>query len=114
MKTHFYTQHILDICDNEHYSVEDIFLHIQNIFPEAGKSSIYRNVESLVANGSLKKIVWIGSKAYFEKTKPEHIHLIDNATWAIYDIDKKDLQFTGLPDNFCIDRLDIKIFGQFN
>jgi Fe2+ or Zn2+ uptake regulation protein len=56
MKIHFYTQDILNICDNNHCSVEDIFVQLQVKFPEAGKSSIYRNVENLVKQGELKKV----------------------------------------------------------
>lgn len=48
MKTHFYMQKILEICDNNHLSVEEIFESIKNKFPDAGKSSIYRNVDELV------------------------------------------------------------------
>ena len=114
MKTHFYTDYILEICDNNHYSVEEIFVHIQKKFPDAGKSSIYRNVEQLVVKWELKKVTWIGTKAYFEKTKPEHIHLIDTRSWEIRDIDKKDLHLAGLPSNFNIDSMDIKIFWSFS
>lgn len=47
MKTHFYTDKIIEICDNHHLTVDEIFEQIQIFFPEAGKSSIYRNVEDL-------------------------------------------------------------------
>jgi Fe2+ or Zn2+ uptake regulation protein len=48
MKTHFYTQKILEICDGNHYTVAEIFNAIISYFPDAGKSSIYRNVDELV------------------------------------------------------------------
>ncbi len=114
MKTHFYTGKILEICDNNHYSVAEIFENIKTIFPDAGKSSIYRNVDELVQSGDLKKIVGIWKKAYYEKTKPEHIHLIDNITGEIHDIEKKDLHLAGLPSNFNIDSMDVKIFWKFS
>jgi len=50
MKTHYYTQNIINICDKKHLTVEQIFEKISEKFPEAGKSSIYRNVEQLVEN----------------------------------------------------------------
>jgi Fe2+ or Zn2+ uptake regulation protein len=49
MKTHYYTQDIINICDMKHLTVEEIFEEISKNFPDAGKSSIYRNVEQLVA-----------------------------------------------------------------
>jgi len=57
MKTHYYKEDIINICDKKHLTVEEIFKEILNIFPDAGKSSIYRNVEQLVESGYLKKVV---------------------------------------------------------
>ena len=114
MKIHFYMQKILEICDENHYTVAEIFDSIQKKFPDAGKSSIYRNVDELVKKWELKKIVGIWSKAYYEKTKPEHIHLIDNVTGEIHDVEKKDLHLAGLPSNFNIDSMDVKIFWKFS
>jgi len=48
MKKCYYTDSILEICKEKHLTVEDIFKEISIIFPSAGKSSIYRNVENLV------------------------------------------------------------------
>jgi Fe2+ or Zn2+ uptake regulation protein len=48
MKTHYYTKDIIDICDNKHLTVDEIFQYFSKKYPEAGKSSIYRNVEGLV------------------------------------------------------------------
>jgi len=47
MKTHFYTDEIIEICNCKHLSVEEIYEKILKKFPDAGKSSIYRNVEEL-------------------------------------------------------------------
>ncbi|MDP3381634.1 MAG: transcriptional repressor [bacterium] len=48
MKIHYYTEEIIKICDCQHLTVEDIYDKISKKYPEAGKSSIYRNVEELV------------------------------------------------------------------
>ncbi|MEA3387477.1 MAG: transcriptional repressor [Patescibacteria group bacterium] len=48
MKTHYYKDNILAICDKRHLTVEQIFEEISNKFSDAGKSSIYRNVEDMV------------------------------------------------------------------
>jgi Fe2+ or Zn2+ uptake regulation protein len=57
MKTHYYTNDIIDICDCNHLTVADIYDKISAKYPEAGKSSIYRNVEELVERGDLRKVV---------------------------------------------------------
>jgi Fe2+ or Zn2+ uptake regulation protein len=48
MKTHYYTNEIVEICDCKHLTVAEIYDYISAKYPEAGKSSIYRNVEELV------------------------------------------------------------------
>ncbi len=112
MKTHYYTQDIINICDMKHLTVEQIFEEISKKFPEAGKSSIYRNVEQLVDNWDLRKVTWIWKKAYFEKNNWNHIHLIDENTWAIFDLDE-NIEIKNLPKNFKTSNMDIKIFWSF-
>jgi len=117
MKTHFYTDSIIEICDNHHLTVDEIFQSISSKFEDVGKSSIYRNVEELVKKWELIKVTGVGKKAYFEKTKNPHAHLIDEETWEIFDIEEWTLGqcFTGnLPKNFKITDMDIKIFGKFS
>lgn len=112
MKTHYYTQDIIEICNLRHLTVEEIFDKISNKYPEAGRSSIYRNVEELTDKGYLKKIIWIWKKAYFEKNIWNHIHLVDNNTWKIIDIDYEVI-LPILPEGFKISKIDIKLFGEF-
>lgn len=47
MKTHFYHSDILEICTRNHLTVESIFEKIKVLHPQAGFSTIYRNVEEL-------------------------------------------------------------------
>lgn len=114
MKTHFYTQDIIDICDNKHLSVDEIFSYISQKYPQAGKSSIYRNVEELTSKWELKKVIGAGKKSYFEKAKQPHIHLIDEITWEIIDIEISSLPEFGIPKNFLVKDFDIKIFGSIS
>ncbi|RAL57598.1 hypothetical protein BLD25_01550 [Candidatus Gracilibacteria bacterium GN02-872] len=112
MKTHYYKEDILEICKNKHLTVEEIFSELSKLYPEAGKSSVYRNVEEMVKDGELKKVVGVGKKAYFENTKHKHIHLIDKNTGEIFDLDE-NLKILNLPKNFIVSDMDIKIFGEF-
>ena len=113
MKTHYYTNDIIEICDWNHFTVAEIYEKISEKYPESGKSSIYRNVEELAVKGELKKVVWIWKKAYFEKEKWNHIHLIDKNTWEIKDLDQC-VNITNLPENFKISDMDIKVFWEFS
>lgn len=113
MKTHFYTQDIINICDNKHLTVDEIFEYISAKHPNAGKSSIYRNVEELASEWMLKKVIWASKKTYFEKAKAPHIHLIDEMTGDIVDIDMETIPDFVLPKWFEANNYDIKIFGTF-
>ena len=114
MKKHYYTEEILNICNKKHLTVEEIFLEIKKKFPDAGKSSIYRNVEQMVEKWELRKIIWIWKKAYFEKNIWDHIHLIDKKTWEIFDVEKNfSLPEKFLPENFKTKNIDLKIFWEF-
>ncbi len=113
MKIHYYKDDIINICDKRHLTVEEIFEEISKSFPEAGKSSIYRNVEQLVKTNDLRKVTWIWKKAYFEKNNWNHIHLVDKNTWEIFDLEE-ELEIKNIPTNFKVDSMDIKIFWEFS
>lgn len=113
MKTHFYTNEIIKICDNNHLTVDEIFEILSKKFPNAWKSSVYRNVEELSQKWELKKVIWAWKKTFFEKTKKEHIHLIDTESWKILDLDIDITSWLNLPVWFKIDEMDVKIFWKF-
>lgn len=113
MKTHYYTQDIIDICTDKHLTVDEIFIYLQNKYPEIGKSSVYRNVEQMSEVWKLKKVVWIWKKAYFEANIWNHIHLIDQNTGQIIDLPIDAIDIKKLPENFQLDNIDVKIFWNF-
>ena len=115
MKTHYYKQYIIDICDWKHLTIDDIMLELESTFKEVGKSSIYRNLHELVQQWELRKLNWAWNKSYFEKNKESHVHLIDTKSGQIVDFDIQDVGKTlQLPDNFKTEDFDIKIYGQFS
>lgn len=114
MKTHFYTQYIIELCDNNHLTVDQIFEALSKKYPNAWKSSIYRNVEELAEKWLLRKINGASKKAFFEKTKNDHIHLIDELTGKIIDINFKEVPSFELPAWFQANNYDIKIFWKFH
>ncbi len=113
MKTHSYLWDIKKICDNNHLTVDEIFLKLKNIYPKIGKSTVYRNVEELAKLWILTKLSWIKDKVLFELTKENHLHLIDVNTWKIKDIKLKDFNFPWIPDNFSLDFANINLYWKF-
>ena len=113
MKTHYYSEKIIEICTHKHLVVDEIYTELLKDFPEVGKSSIYRNVEELSIEWKLKKLAWIWKKTYFESNIWEHIHIIDDKSWEIFDLKIEDLNIPNLPKNFKINSVDIKLHWEF-
>ncbi|USN58252.1 MAG: transcriptional repressor [Candidatus Peribacteria bacterium] len=114
MKTHFYCEDIVDICDKHHLTADEIFERLSKTCKDVGISSVYRNVEELVKKGKLRKVTGLGKKAYFEKNHGDHIHLIDIETGKIFDYDCECVQGMKLPGNFQAESMDMKIYGKFS
>ena len=113
MKLHFYKDQIKDVCLDKHLTVDEIYLEVQKNCPKAWRSTIYRNVDEMVKTWELKKICWIWSKAYYEWTKEEHVHLVDEITGDIVDI-PLDVIKINLPEWFKMSGSDIRIYWTFN
>lgn len=107
-----YRNEILNICCENHLSVDEIFDKLKKIYPQIWRSTIYRNVEELVSSGELKKIDWNGSKSLYEMKKKPHVHVICKKTWQIMDIDM-DCVKINLPENFEVEDVDIKIYWNY-
>ncbi len=112
MKPFFYHDDILDICTENHLTVDEIFKNIKKTHPKVWISTVYRNIEELVQNWKLKKITNIWKKALFEKNKWFHIHLIDENTWKIIDKDCEILNLN-LPKWFQAKDIEITVKGEF-
>jgi Fe2+ or Zn2+ uptake regulation protein len=114
MKKHFYHQAILKTCTHDHLSVDEIFEAVKKEFPNAGYSTVYRNVEELAEKRSLKKITGIGSKALFERAMDDHTaHFVDETTGKIYDIRiPESAIYPWLPEGFAAKSADVRIYGE--
>lgn len=113
MKTHSYLSDIKKVCDNNHLTVDEIFLKLKDIYPKIGKSTVYRNVEELSELGILTKLSGIKDKALFELKKENHIHLIDTQNWKIQDINLNNFDFSWIPDNFLLDYASVNLYWKF-
>ncbi len=113
MKTHYYTNDIIEICNGNHLTADEVFSLLKQKYSDVGISSVYRNLEELAEKWTLKKIEWIGKKAYFEKNIWFHIHLVDKKTGKIFDCNAFDLSSLNIPQDFNIFDADIKVFWEF-
>ena len=113
MKVHYFPDDIVEICNMKHLTVDDIHSELVRLWKDLWKSSVYRNCDELVEQWKLKKIVWVWKKTYYEKNVWNHIHLVDEKSWKIVDLNVKELVLPKLPENFSVNNLDIKIYWEF-
>lgn len=111
MKKHYYHEEILRLCDHQHRTVDRLFAALKEQHPKIGRSTVYRNVEELVKQKQLKKILGAGNMAYFEKKKEQHAHFICQQTGKIFDIDLPEIDLSTLPDGMKVEDLDVRIYG---
>jgi len=112
MKTHFYHDEILEVCSNDHCSVDSIFEALQKTNPEIGRSTVYRNVEELVQKKKLQKITGALSKALFETTKEPHAHFVCREKNVVLDIPLPEIDLSLLPPDCEIDTIDLRVYGK--
>lgn len=113
MKKHFYKDQIAQHCLYKHLTVDQIFNYIQKKHPQAGRSTVYRNVEELVKEKKLKKIAGVGDKFVYEGKVEPHAHLICRSSKQIQDIPFSAELLNQIPQNFQVEDLDINIYGKF-
>lgn len=113
MKTHSYIEEIKKICNNNHFTVDEIFEKIKARYPKAWKSTIYRNVEELSNKWLLKKLIGAHNKSIYELNIGNHLHLINEKSGEIIDLDLENLKIPWIPANFKVNSIDIKIFWKF-
>jgi Fe2+ or Zn2+ uptake regulation protein len=47
MKTHYYTNDIIEICNGNHLTADEVFSLLKLKYSDIGISSVYRNLEEL-------------------------------------------------------------------
>jgi Fe2+ or Zn2+ uptake regulation protein len=86
MRTNVYKDKIIKLLNKNHLmSILDIHKKIS----DADYSTVYRNVEQLVADGELKKIVFDKDKVMYEADngKNRHDHFVCNGCGSVDEID---------------------------
>ena len=75
MRTNIYKKEILKVISNNHLlTISEINKHI----PNANYSTIFRNVENLISDGMIKKVLVKNKKVAYEIAKNDHDHFICN------------------------------------
>lgn len=82
---------ILKTVENsfEHPTADMVYELVKKEIPNISLGTVYRNLNVLVENGNIKKIIMPNSSDRFDKTVFNHYHLFCNNCNKIYDIDYK-------------------------
>ena len=112
---HRYKTEIITLTQTGHRTAEEIYKKLKKTYFFLGIGTVYRNLTELVNEGVLMKHHGLGDKILYEKAKPPHGHLFCQYTGMIEDVDISMVDFTGIeiPENFCMEEIQLTIAGHF-
>ena len=86
---------VLDIIENSHRhpTAEEVFFEARQQMPNIALGTVYRNLNSLVDEGLVRRITLSGTPDRFDKTKCDHDHLVCQKCGKL-----KDVFLTGIAD----------------
>lgn len=70
----------------EHLSADQIFLIARKSLPTIAMGTVYRNLNVLVAEGKIKRVIIPGQPDRFDRRLSEHEHLLCDSCKSIKDI----------------------------
>lgn len=113
---HRYKLEVIEITKTWHRTAEEIHKKLKRTYLFLGIGTVYRNLTELVNEWILMKHHGLWDKILYEKNKPPHGHLFCQYTGMIEDVDISMVDFTGLhiPENFCMDEIQLTIAWHFN
>lgn len=106
---HRYKKEITLLCEQWHWTAEEIFNKLKKDYFFLGIGTVYRNLQELVDEGILMKTSGILDKVIFEKNTWPHGHIVCHHSGMIIDIPLKNLVFDGidLPENFNLQNINV-------
>ncbi|MBE7706572.1 MAG: transcriptional repressor [Cyanobacteria bacterium SIG30] len=72
-----------------HPSAEELYKKISENYPEIGIATVYRNLNKMASDGTIKKIEGLSSQSHFDHNTFEHFHFICEKCGKIFDIPKE-------------------------
>lgn len=109
MRIHQYREIIKKACHCRHLSAEEIFNEIKKTHPQVGRATIYRNIEQMFLDNSLRKIPGVNGKNFFESNDEPHAHLVDDRSKIFCDFPMEKVQISGIPEGYEVAEICIHI-----
>ena len=105
-------QVVYDIIKNskEHLCAEQVFLRAKQILPKIAMGTVYRNLNQLVDDKKIRRVIVPGYPDHFDGILEEHEHLFCDGCKQIKDIHIEGLKnFIESNIHIDIDSLDLNI-----
>ena len=105
-------RHLLEIVNNVccHPTAEEIHAIAREVSPRISLGTVYRNLNTLVESGKVRRISQPGKPDRFDKTVP-HDHLICKGCGNVIDIGCIDCQCKSLPKGVKVQSFDVTAYG---
>ncbi len=109
MRTHQYRNIICNTCECRHLSADDIYEIVRKESPKIGRATVYRNIEAMAEQWTLRRFPGINGKTYYECNETAHAHLVDGQSGIICDFPLEKIVIEGLPQGYEVSEVRIEI-----
>jgi Fe2+ or Zn2+ uptake regulation protein len=117
LKSTFQRLSILESIDkNGHMSVDDIYDKVIEVHPSISLATIYKNITLMTEKGVLTEVPIAESKAKYELSKMDHIHLICTKCGKVEDKECREATSSVIgeltnKENFVLNKRQINLYG---
>lgn len=109
MRKHQYREIICDTCECRHLSADDIYEKVRLLEPKIGRATVYRNIEAMAEEGTLRRFPGIHGKTYYECNTTSHAHLVDEKTGIFCDFAMENLTIKNIPTGYEVSEIRVQI-----
>ena len=109
MRKHQYRDIICSTCECRHLSADDIYEEVKRKSPHIGRATVYRNIEAMAEEGTLRRFPGIHGKTYYECNPTTHAHLVDESSGIFCDFPMENISVRDIPPGYKISEIRLQI-----
>ncbi len=109
MRKHQYRDIICNTCECRHLSADDIYEEIRLKEPKIGRATVYRNIEAMADEGTIRRFPGIHGKTYYECNDSSHAHLVDEKTGIFCDFPIENVCIKNVPVGYEVSEIRVQI-----
>lgn len=98
-----------------HPTAEEVYLQLKPEYPAISLATVYRNLNKLAQNNTIKKIQGLDASDRFDHNTHEHYHFICEKCHRVYDVDLELLSYINdKVSNYNVKSFDLLLKGICN